>query len=70
MGLVSTYIRHQIAVIVTASSDVNRHSSSFKMATVLNEWPKVRSVIRFLLKKNPPIGFKILTAVFMGYNAV
>jgi hypothetical protein len=49
MGSVSTYIHLQIAVIVTTSGDVNRHSSSFKMATVLKEWTKeeVRSVIRF-----------------------
>jgi hypothetical protein len=48
MGSVSTYIHRQIAVIVTTSDDVNRHSSSFKMATVLKEWTKeeVRSVIR------------------------
>jgi hypothetical protein len=38
MGSVSTYIQHQISVIVTISGDVNRHSSSFKMATVLKEW--------------------------------
>jgi hypothetical protein len=37
-----------MAVTVTTSGDVNRHSSSFKMATVLKEWTKeVRSVIRF-----------------------
>jgi hypothetical protein len=35
----------------TTSSDVNRNSSSFKMATVLKKWTKeeVRSVIRFYL---------------------
>jgi hypothetical protein len=53
MGSVSKYIQHQIAVVVTTSSDVNRHSSSLKMATVLKEWTKeVRSVIRFLWAKN------------------
>jgi transposase len=43
MGSVSIYIHHQIAVIVTTSDDVNRHSSSFKMATVLKEWTKEES---------------------------
>jgi hypothetical protein len=53
MGSVSTYIHHQIAVIVTTSGDVNRHSNSFKMATVLKEWTKeVRSVIRFYGQKS------------------
>jgi hypothetical protein len=35
------------------SDDVNRHSSSFKMVTVLKEWTKeeVRSVICFLWAK-------------------
>jgi hypothetical protein len=48
MGSVSTYIHQQIAVIVTTSGDVNRHRSSFKMATVLKEWTKeVRYVVRF-----------------------
>jgi hypothetical protein len=53
MGSVSTYIHRQTAVIVTTSGDVNRHSSSLKMATVLKEWTKekVRSVIRFLWVK-------------------
>jgi hypothetical protein len=57
MGSVSTYIHHQIPVIVTTSGDVNRHSGSFKMATVLKEWTKeVQSVIRFLwAKKVPPV---------------
>jgi hypothetical protein len=40
MGSVGTYIHHQIAVIVITSGDVTRHSSSFKMATVLKEWTK------------------------------
>jgi hypothetical protein len=54
MGSVSIYIHHQIAVIVTTSGHVNRHGSSFKMATLLKEWTKeeVRSVIRFLWAKN------------------
>jgi hypothetical protein len=55
MGLVSTYIHHQLAVNVTTSGDVNRHSSSFKMATILKEWTKddMHSVIPFLwAKKN------------------
>jgi hypothetical protein len=53
MSSVSTYIRHQIAEIVTTSVDVNRHSSSFKMATVLEAWTKeeVNSVIFSLWKK-------------------
>jgi hypothetical protein len=53
MGSVSTYIHLQIAVIVTTSGDMNRHSSSFKMATVLNERTKekVCSVIRFYGQK-------------------
>jgi hypothetical protein len=42
-----------VAVIVTTSADVYRHSSSFKTATVLKEWTKgeVRSVIRFFMEK-------------------
>jgi hypothetical protein len=50
MGSVNTYIHHQIAVTVTTSGDMNRHSKSVKMATVLKEWTKeeVRSVICFL----------------------
>jgi hypothetical protein len=46
MGSVSTYIHRQRAVIVTTLVDVNRHSSIFKMATILKEWTKeeVRSV--------------------------
>jgi hypothetical protein len=53
MGSVSTYIHHQMAVVVTTSDDVNRHSSSFKMETILKEWTKeeVYSVIRFLWGK-------------------
>jgi hypothetical protein len=53
MGSVSAYIHHQIAVIVTISGDVNRHSSSFKMAMVLKEWKKekVCYVIRFFMGK-------------------
>jgi hypothetical protein len=53
MGSVSTYIHHQTAVIVTTSGDVNRHSSSFKMATVLKEWTKeeVCFVIPFFMGK-------------------
>jgi hypothetical protein len=53
MGLVSTYIHHQMTVIVTTSGDMNRHSSSFKKATVLKEWTKeeVCSVICFLWAK-------------------
>jgi hypothetical protein len=49
MGSVSKYIHHQIAVAVTTSGDVNRHSSSSKTVTVLKEWTKgeVRSVIHF-----------------------
>jgi hypothetical protein len=54
MGSVSTYIHHQIAVIFATSRDVNRHSSGFKMATVLKEWTKeeVRAVIRFYGQTN------------------
>jgi hypothetical protein len=37
MGSVSINIHHHI---ITASGDVNRHSSSFKMAIVLNVWIK------------------------------
>jgi hypothetical protein len=56
MDSVSTYIHHQIAVIVTTSGDLNRHSNSFKMATVLKEWTKqeLRSVIRFQWAKEVP----------------
>jgi hypothetical protein len=51
--VVSIYIHHQIAVIVTTSGDVNRHSSSFKMVTILKEWTKeeVHSGIQFLWAK-------------------
>jgi hypothetical protein len=54
MGSVSTYIHYQTAVIVTTSGDVNTHSSSFKMVTVLKKWTKeeVRSVIRFYGQKS------------------
>jgi hypothetical protein len=54
MGLVSTCIHHQTAVIVTTSGDVNRHSGSFKMAAELKEWTKeeARSVIRFYRQKS------------------
>jgi hypothetical protein len=54
MGSVSTYIHHRIAVIITISGEVNRHGSSFKMATVLKEWTKekVRSVIRLYRQKS------------------
>jgi hypothetical protein len=51
-------VHHQIAVIVTTSGDVNRHSSSLKMETILKEWTEeeVRSVIRFYgQKKVPPV---------------
>jgi hypothetical protein len=53
MGSVSAYIHHQTAVTITTSGDVNRHSSSFKMVTVLKEWTKeeVCSVIRFYGQK-------------------
>jgi hypothetical protein len=34
---VSTVIHHQTSVVVTTSGDVNRHSGSFKMATILKE---------------------------------
>jgi hypothetical protein len=52
MESVSTYVHHQTAVKVTTSGDVNRHSSSLKMATVLKEWTKeVRSVIHFYGQK-------------------
>jgi hypothetical protein len=53
IGLVSTYIHHHIAVRATTSSDMNRHSSTFKTATVLKEWTQeeLRSVIRFYEKK-------------------
>jgi hypothetical protein len=54
MGSVSAYIHHQTSVIVTTSDDVNRHSSSFKMATVLKEGTKeVRSGIFYGQKKVP-----------------
>jgi hypothetical protein len=57
MGSVSTYTQHQIAVTVTTSGDMNRHSSSFKMPTVLKQWTKeVHSVVRFLwAKKGRPV---------------
>jgi hypothetical protein len=53
MGSLSTYIHYQIPVVVTNSGDVNRRSSSFKMATVLKEWTKeeLRLAIRFLWAK-------------------
>lgn len=54
MCSVSTCIEHQTAVTVRFSDDVNRHSSSFKMAVVLEEWTKkeVQSVIRLLRANN------------------
>jgi hypothetical protein len=72
MGSVSTYIHHQIAIIVTTSGDVNRHSSSFKMATVLEEWTKeVRSVIRFYgQKKVPPVEIHLEQVTVCGANAM
>jgi hypothetical protein len=49
----STYIHYLTAVIFTTSGKVKRHSSSFKMATVLKECTKeeVRSLIRFYGRK-------------------
>jgi hypothetical protein len=50
MDSVRTYIHRQTAVIGTTSGDVNRHSSSFKMATVLKEWTKEEAKKFHLLK--------------------
>jgi hypothetical protein len=73
MGSVSTYIHHQIAVIVTTSGDVNRHSSSFKVATILKEWTKeeVHSVIRFLwANKFPPVEIHCELVIVHGANVM
>jgi hypothetical protein len=73
MGSVSTYIHHQIAVIVTTSGDVNRHSSSFKVATILKEWTKeeVHSVIRFLwANKFPPVAIHCELVIVYGANVM
>jgi hypothetical protein len=53
MLLVSTCIQHQTAVTVITSDYVNRHSSSFKIVTELEEWTKeeVLSVICFCEQK-------------------
>jgi hypothetical protein len=72
-GSVSTYIHHQTAATVTTSGDVNRHSSSFKMATVLKEWTKEEkcSVIRFLwAKKDPPIEIHRELVTVYGANVM
>jgi hypothetical protein len=70
MGSVSTYIHHQTAAIVTTSCDVNRHSSSFKMAAVLKEWTKeAHSVIPFLWAKNvPPVEIHCELVTVYGAN--
>jgi hypothetical protein len=67
MRLVSTYIHHQIAVIVTTSGDVNRHSSSFKMATVLKDWTKEVCHSFFMGKNIPPV--EIHRELVTLYNA-
>jgi hypothetical protein len=54
MYLVSTCIQHQISVTVSTSDDMKRHSSNFKMATVLEVLTKeVRSVFVFMGKIFP-----------------
>jgi hypothetical protein len=68
MGSVSTYIHHQIAVMVTTSVDVyhvNRHSSNLKMIVLNERTEEVRSGIHFYGQKVPPVGFEVLTAVVM-----
>jgi hypothetical protein len=52
MDSVNKYIHHQPAVTVATPGD--RHSSSFKMVTVLKEWTKeeVSSVIRLYGQKS------------------
>jgi hypothetical protein len=72
MGSVNTYIHHENAVIVTISGDVNRHSSSFKMATVLKEWTKeeVLPVTRFLMEKVPPVEIHRELVTMYGANVM
>jgi hypothetical protein len=66
MGSVSSYIHNEIAILVATSGDVNRHSSSFKMASAMNEWTKKKCVfIRLLWAKIvSSVGSEVLTAVF------
>jgi hypothetical protein len=54
----STYIHYQIAVTVTTSGDVNRHSSSFKAETILKEWTKEE--VRFVIHNLWGIKFHLL----------
>jgi hypothetical protein len=57
--------------MVITSGDVNRHSSSFKMTTVLKEWTKeVRSVIRFYGQKFPPIEINRELVTVSGANVM
>jgi hypothetical protein len=73
MGSVSTHIHYQTAVTVTTLGDVNRHSSSFKMATVLKEWTKeeVCSVICFSWAKNvPPVEIHRQLVTVYGANVM
>jgi hypothetical protein len=72
MGSVRTYIHHQNALIVTNSGDVNRHGSSFNVATVLKEWTKeeVLSVTRFYGKKIPPVEINRELVTVCGANVM
>jgi hypothetical protein len=68
MSSVSTYIHHQIVVIVTTSGDVNRHSSCFKMATERVDERRSSFCHSFLLaKKIPPV--EIHRELVMVYGA-
>jgi hypothetical protein len=68
--VVSTYIHHQIAVIVTTSGDVNRHSSSFKMATILKEWTKKKCIQFLWAKKVPPVEIHRELVTVYGANVM
>jgi hypothetical protein len=71
MGSV-TYIHHQIAVIVTTSRDVNRRSSSFKMATALKKCTKNKCVLSlvFIGKKVPLVEIHRELVTVYGANVM
>jgi hypothetical protein len=72
MDSVSTYIHHQTEVIVITSGDVNRHSSSFKTATVLKEWTKeeIRCHSFFYGQKVPPVEIHRVLVTAYGANVM
>jgi hypothetical protein len=56
----------------STSDDGNRHSSSCKMATILEEWTKddVHSVVHFLWAKKAEIHCELLIATVNGGNVM